>query len=218
MPYRGYTLKELTLVPRPLRRPVECWQPIQSGSDRAFDFMAKHGISGVIGGGSAEGGAVDKHMIAFQAAYARRGIKLALGERLSLGFQYFIAESREAAMRAAGRYYEENMKMFGELRLVRALSDEQIAAMRDPRLAATVKLPTIEDAVKAGGFLAGTPTDIIEQLKAVEKRYPGLDRVGCSMALGTPLAVALEQLDRFAKEVMPAFRTASSPARAAAAD
>jgi hypothetical protein len=38
------------------------------------------------------------------------------------------------------------------------------------------------------------------------------------MALGTPLAVALEQLDRFAKEVMPAFRTASSPARAAAAD
>ncbi|MEK7688297.1 MAG: LLM class flavin-dependent oxidoreductase, partial [Pseudomonadota bacterium] len=62
VPYRGYTLKDITLVPRPLRRPVECWQPIQSGSDRAFDFMAKHGISGVIGGGSAEGGAVDKHM------------------------------------------------------------------------------------------------------------------------------------------------------------
>ena len=65
------------------------------------------------------------------------------------------------------------MKMFGELRLVRALTDEQIAAMRDPKLAGTVKLPTIEDAVKAGGFLAGTPADIIEQLKAVEKRYPG---------------------------------------------
>ena len=46
---------------------------------------------GVIGGGSAEGGAVDKHMIGFQAAYARRGIKLELGERLSLGFQFFIA-------------------------------------------------------------------------------------------------------------------------------
>jgi alkanesulfonate monooxygenase SsuD/methylene tetrahydromethanopterin reductase-like flavin-dependent oxidoreductase (luciferase family) len=214
VPYRGYTLKEITLVPAPERLPVECWQPIQSGSERAFDFMAKHGISGVIGGGSAEGGAVDKHMTAFQAAYARRGIKLELGERLSLGFQFFIAESREAAMRAAGKYYEENMKMFGELRLVRALSDEQIAAMRDPALAATTKLPRIEDAVKAGGFLAGTPADIIEQLKAVEKRYPGLDRVSCGMALGTPLAVALEQLDRFAKEVMPAFRTV----RAAAAE
>jgi hypothetical protein len=28
-------------------------------------------------------------------------------------------------------HYEENMKMFGELRLLRALTDEQIAAMRD---------------------------------------------------------------------------------------
>ena len=214
VPYRGYTLKDITLVPRPVRLPVECWQPIQSGSDRAFDFMAKHGISGVIGGGSAEGGAVDRHMTAFQAAYARRGVKLALGEKLSLGYQFFIGESREAAMRQAAHYYEENMKMFGELRLVRALSDEQIAAMRDPKLAAGVKLPSIEDAVKAGGFLAGTPAEIIGQLKAVEKRYPGLERVSCGMALGTPLKVALDQLERFAKEVIPAFRAV----RAAAAE
>ena len=213
VPYRGYTLKEITLVPAPERLPVECWQPIQSGSERAFDFMAKHGISGVIGGGSAEGGAVDRHMIGFQAAYARRGIELELGERLALGYQFHIARSREEAIREAAPHYEENMKMFGELRLVRALTDEQIAAMRDPALAGTVKLPTIEDAVKAGGFLAGTPADIIEQLKAVEKRYPGLERVICAMPLGTPLDVQLEHLDRFAKEVMPAFR----PAKVAAA-
>jgi hypothetical protein len=66
----------------------------------------------------------------------------------------------------------------------------------------------IEGAVKAGGFLAGTPADIIEQLKAAEKRYPGLERVTCSMALGAPLEVTLEQLERFAKEVMPAFKPA----------
>jgi alkanesulfonate monooxygenase SsuD/methylene tetrahydromethanopterin reductase-like flavin-dependent oxidoreductase (luciferase family) len=212
--YRGYTLKDITLVPRPLRLPVECWQPIQSGSDRAFDFMAKHGICGVIGGGSAEGGAVDRHMKGFQAAYARRGIQIAMGERLSLGFQFHIAESREAAMKVAGKYYEENMKMFGELRLVRAISDEQIAAMRDPRLVPNVKLPRIEDAVKAGGFLAGTAADIIEQLKAVEARYPGLERVSCAMPLGTPLPMALEQLERFAKEVIPAFRTSRAAAAA----
>ena len=35
-------------------------------------------------------------------------------------------------MREVAPHYEENMKMFGELRLVRALTDEQIAAMRDP--------------------------------------------------------------------------------------
>jgi hypothetical protein len=108
------------------------------------------------------------------------------------------------------------MKMFGELRLVRALTDGQIVAMRDPRLAGTVKLPTIEDAVKAEGFLAGRPADIIEQLKAVEERYPGLDRVICATPLRTPLDVQLEDLDRFAKEVVPAFRDVTAPARAAA--
>jgi len=63
-------------------------------------------------------------------------------------------------------------------------------------------LPTIEDAVKAGGFLSGRPEDIVEELKAFEKRYPSLDRVICATPLGTPL----EDLDRFAKEVIPASR------------
>jgi len=53
-------------------------------------------------------------------------------------------------------------------------------------------------------------------LKAVEARYPGLDRVICATPLRTPLDVQLEDLDRFAKEVVPAFRDATAPARAAA--
>ena len=76
------------------------------------------------------------------------------------------------------------------------------------------KPPTIEHAVKAGGFLAGRPEDIIEQLKAVEKRYPSLDRVICATPLGTPLDVQLEDLDRFAKEVIPAFRDTRTAAAA----
>ena len=130
----------------------------------------------------------------------RRGVSTALG------YQFHIAPSREQAICEAAPHYEENMKMFGELRLVPAVTDEQIAAMRDPKLVVTVKLPTIEDAVKAGGFLAGHPEDIIEALKAVERRYPGLDRVICATPLGTPLEVQLADLDRFAKDVIPAFR------------
>jgi alkanesulfonate monooxygenase SsuD/methylene tetrahydromethanopterin reductase-like flavin-dependent oxidoreductase (luciferase family) len=205
VPYRGYTLKDITLVPRPARLPVECWQPIQSASQRALDFMAKHGIQGVIGGGSAEGGIVHRVMIDFQAAHARIGRHIELGERLAIGFQFYIADSIEAGMREAAKYYEENMKMFGELRLVRALTDEQIAAMRDPKLAVNTKLPRIEDAVKAGGFLTGTPADIIEQLKKIEAAYPGLSRITVTLPLGTPLSIWLEQVERFAKEVMPAF-------------
>jgi alkanesulfonate monooxygenase SsuD/methylene tetrahydromethanopterin reductase-like flavin-dependent oxidoreductase (luciferase family) len=205
VPYRGYQLKELTLVPRPMRLPVECWQPIQSGTDRALDFMVRHGIQGVIGGGSAEGGATDRLMTAWQAAHARAGQEIAFGERMAIGFQFHIAKDRDTAMREAAPWYEENMKMFGELRLVRNLSDDQIEAMRDPARVPGVTLPRIEDAVKAGGFLAGTPADIIAQLKALEKRYPGLKRVTVSQAFGTPGSVALEQLEWMATEVMPAF-------------
>ena len=208
VPYRGYTLKEITLIPAPERLPVECWQPIQSGSDRAFDFMAKYGICGVIGGGSAEGGAVERHMVGFQAAYKRRGVDLELGERLALGYQFHIAASREQAIREAAPHYEENMKMFGELRLVRALSDEQIEIMRDPKRAPTAKLPRIEDAINAGGVLCGSPEQIVEHLKALEKRYPGLDRVSVSLSVGVPKSACLEQLERFATEVMPAFQGA----------
>ena len=55
VPYRGYDLKEITLVPRPVN-PVETWQPIVSASERGLNFMAKHGIKGIIGGGAAVGG------------------------------------------------------------------------------------------------------------------------------------------------------------------
>ena len=35
VPYRGYQLEKLTLVPRPQRQPVEVWQPLVSGNPRA---------------------------------------------------------------------------------------------------------------------------------------------------------------------------------------
>jgi hypothetical protein len=123
----------------------------------------------------------------------------------------YMADSREQGMKEAAKYYEENMKMFGELRLVRALTDEQIEMMRDPRRAPTARLPRIEDAVEAGGFLCGNADDLIEHIKTLEKRYPALDRISVSLSVGVPETVALEQLDRFAKEVMPAFKGAKAP-------
>ena len=206
VPYRGYTLKEITLVPRPATLPVECWQPIQSATPRALDFMAKHGIKGVIGGGVAEGGAMDRVIESFRDANARAGRDLELGENLSIGFHFYIADTQEEAIAVAGKYYEENLKMFGPLRLVRALSEDQIDAMSDPKRAPTADLPRIEDAVRTGGFLAGPPEVIVEQLKRLEAAYPGLDRVGVSHPVGTPESVILEQMEMFAEEVMPAFK------------
>jgi hypothetical protein len=62
--------------------------------------------------------------------------------------------------------------------------------------------------VQNGGFLCGSPEQIIEHLKRLEERYPGLERVSVSLSVGVPQAVALEQLERFGTEVIPAFQGA----------
>ena len=207
VPYRGYELEEITLVPRPKNLPVECWQPIQGGTGRALDFMAKHGIKGIIGGGVAEGGAMDEIMRGYQKALLAAGrTDPKLGEDISLGYHFHIAKTQEQAIKEAKGFYEENLKMFGPLRLHRGLTEQQMVDIGDPKKAPTANLPTIEEAVETGSFLCGPPELIIEKLKQVEARYPGLDRVGMQHPMGTPEKVICEQLEWLAKEVMPAFK------------
>jgi len=206
VPYRGYQLESLTLVPRPLKLPVECWQPIQGGTTRALDFMATHGIKGTIGGGVAEGGAMDGVMSGYRDALARAGRETELGEDLSVGFHFYLADSEEKALREAAPYFEENLKIFGPLRLTRGLNEEQIRDISDPRRAPRANLPTIRDAARAGAFLCGPPELVVEKLMGLGDRYPGLRRVTVSQPVGTPLKVILEQLEWFALKVMPAFK------------
>ena len=167
--------------------------------------MARHGIKGVIGGGSADGGALPRVIHAYHDALARAGRDTALGTDLSIGFHFYMAKTQEQGMREAAGYFEENLKMFGPLRLVRALTDEQIEAMGDPKKAPYANLPHIEDAVKGGAFLCGPAEQIIEQLMKLEEAYPGLERINVTHPVGTPQSIILEQLQQFAEEVMPAF-------------
>ncbi len=205
VPYRGYELEEITLVPRPANRPVECWQPIQGGTPRALDFMAKHGIKGIIGGGVAEGGAMDDVIGSYRDALVRAGRDAALGQDLIVGFHCHLAPTREQGMREAAGYFEENLKMFGPLRLTRGLSEEQIRDISTRNPTRKASLPVIEDAVGTGAYLCGPPDQVIEQLMAVEERYPGLTHVDVGQPVGTPESVILEQMQWFAEEVMPAF-------------
>src|SRR5947209_14414922 len=142
--------------------------------------MAKHGIKGVIGGGSADGGALPRVIHAYRDALARTGRETALGTDLSIGFHFYMAKTQEQGMRAAAGYFEENLKMFGPLRLVRALSPEQIDVMADPKKAPYAGLPTIEEAADRGAYLCGPPAQIIDTLMRLEKEYPGLERVSVS--------------------------------------
>ena len=206
VPYRGYTLKEITLVPRPRTLPVETWQPIVSAGQRAMDFMAKHGIKGIIGGGAAAGGAQDQVITQWRDTLAKHGRETKLGTDLCIGYSTHIAETEEKAIDEARIFFEENMKMFAPLGFVRGLSDEQITALASGSSARPASLPTLEDGVKAGSWLCGPAELVTEKLMDVQSRYPGLEVVNIGSPVGTPQKVILEQLERFAKEVMPAFK------------
>ena len=206
VPYRGYTLKELTLVPRPRNLPVETWQPVVSASSRAMEFMAKHRMKGLIGGGAAAGGATGEVMRQWQKTLAAHGRETEIGEDLAVGFTIHIAETEEKAVKEARVFFEENMKMFAPLGFVRGLSEDQIRGIEDPRRARSMGLPTLEDGIKAGSWLCGPPEIIIEKLEAVQDQYPGLDQINVGSVIGTPQNVILEQLEAFGKDVMPKFK------------
>ena len=212
VPYRGYTLKEITLVPRPLNLPVETWQPIVSAGQRAMDFMAKHGIKGIIGGGAASGGAQDKVINQWRDTLAKHGRDTELGTDLCIGYTTHIADTEEAAIKEGRLFFEENMKMFAPLGFVRGLSDEQISALaQGSAKARSAGLPTVQDAVKAGAWLCGPAEMVAEKLYDVQSRYPGLEQVNVGSVVGTPLSVILDQLERFGKEVMPEFKKQAAP-------
>ena len=207
VPYRGYDLKELTLVPRPRTTPVECWQPIVSASQRAMDFMVKHGIKGIVGGGAATGGAGDDVVARWRDTLAKAGRETELGGDLIIGVSVQLADTEEQAINEIRSVFEENMKMFGALGFVRGLSPEQITALGDPSRARGAGLPTIEDAVKAGQWVCGPPELVTEKLMAMQERLPGLEEinVGCT-SMGMTQKRTLEQLEWFGKEVMPTFK------------
>ena len=206
VPYRGYTLKEITLVPRPKTLPVETWQPVVSASQRAMDFMAKHGIKGIIGGGAAAGGAAEAVMGQWRDTLAKKGRETEMGTDLAVGYTIHIAETEDKAVSEARSFFEENMKMFAPLGFVGGLSNDQIDAVGDPRRARSAGLPTLEDGIRAGSWLCGPPEMVTEKLLGIQDRYPGLEQINVGSVIGTPQSVVLEQLDAFGKDVMPKFK------------
>lgn len=203
VPYRGYELEELTLVPRPARLPVECWQPIVSANPRGLDFMVKHGMRGIVGGGSALLG--EGPMVGYRDALARAGIEAELGEGLCVGINFHLADTVEQAAKEATPFYEEHAKMFAPLGFFRGLTEDQVTTVSKRGDWAEAGIPTIDQQMANRSWYCGPAEGMIEYLKGLEESFPGLQAINVQASMGTPESVMKEQLHRFAEEVMPAF-------------
>ena len=203
--YRGYELTEITLVPRPLRRPVEIWQPIVSG--KTLPYIAQRGIKGMV---TLNGEKIfDQVARAYRDEAARAGRQLELGENLCWGVGLYLAETVEEAIRRLEPYHDERYKWFAPFGFVR-YADEEGRPWGTPGAAA--RQPTLRDGVNQRAWLCGPASHVIEEIQEFEQRYPGLDQMMIHWAEGMPPEEFKDQLRQFAEDVMPAF-TGRAPAR-----
>jgi alkanesulfonate monooxygenase SsuD/methylene tetrahydromethanopterin reductase-like flavin-dependent oxidoreductase (luciferase family) len=198
VPYRGYQLKDVTLVPRPVNLPVEIWQPIASG--RTLDYIAQQGIKGVI---ALTGEVLAQRLFtAYRDAANKAGRNLTLGQDMALGIGFYIAGSQEEAINRVRPYHDERYKWFAPFGFVR-YTDSEGRPWGTP--GAPVRVPNIEDGVQQKAWFCGPPDEFIKYLRGMEGAYPGLEDFILQWPEGMPWAEFKDQLSVFAREVMPAF-------------
>jgi alkanesulfonate monooxygenase SsuD/methylene tetrahydromethanopterin reductase-like flavin-dependent oxidoreductase (luciferase family) len=196
--YRGYTLSEITCVPRPVHFPVEIWMPIASG--KTIDFLARHDLKGMV---TLNGEKIlDDVIRAYQAACAKAGRPKALGQDLCWGAGVYLADSVEEAIRRVEPAHDERYKWFAPFGFVR-YADEHGRSWGMP--GAPARVPTLKDGIAQKAWFVGPPSQVIEGIKSIEAKYPGLEHFMIHWAEGIPPKEFKEQLRWFAREVMPAF-------------
>jgi alkanesulfonate monooxygenase SsuD/methylene tetrahydromethanopterin reductase-like flavin-dependent oxidoreductase (luciferase family) len=206
VPYRGYQLHDVTLVPRPVNRPVEMWQAIASG--KSIPFMVRHGIKGMV---TMNGELVTRQIFGqYRDEAARIGRELAPGEDLAWGAGLYLADSVEEAIERVRPYHDERYKWFAPFGFVR-YADEQGRPWGTP--GAPTGVPTIEEGVRQKAWLVGPPALVIARLRELEAEYPGLEQIVLHWPEGMPADEWKDQLGQFAREVMPAFQPVGAVSR-----
>lgn len=237
VPYRTTTVSEVTVVPKPLYN-KDVWQAIASAKPRGIEFMAKHDIKGVFAPSlRQDGGPASSSVIhtgtavaeAYQASAAKYGRDLEFGENLAAYLWCHVADSKEQAALETESLFQENFKRHagisgveldahirqtnGEGLDYKGTTLDQLRRLGDPRTAAQAAaemgyVSGADRVKKDRAHLFGPADTIIETLKEFEAQYPGMDTVilhPVGLLHAEPL---MEQMERFAKEVMPAFPNA----------
>ena len=197
--YRGYRLREVTCVPRPIHRPVEIWMPIASG--KTIDFMGRHDLRAMV---TLNGERIFEQVATqYRDACARHGRPKALGQDMCWGVGVYLADSQDEGIRRLEPAHDERYKWFAPFGFVR-YADEQGRSWGMP--GAPARVPTLREGIEQKAWLVGPPAQIVEQIREVESRYPGLDQMMIHWAEGLPPREFKDQLRWFARDVMPALR------------
>ncbi len=196
--YRGYKMQEITLVPRPIHTPVPIYMPIASGN--TIDMMAKYDLKAMVVLNGEK--ILDDVIRAYQDACARYGRQKQLGQDLVWGAGLYLAKDQEEAIRKVEPAHDERYKWFAPFGFVR-YADDHGRTWGTP--GAPAKIPSLRDGVQQKAWFCGSPQQVIDGIKSIEAKYPGMEDFMVHWAEGLSPTAFEDQLRWFARDVMPAF-------------
>jgi hypothetical protein len=148
----------------------------------------------------------------FQAANARYGRQLQLGENLAMGLWCYMDSSYDAAKQTLQPLFEEHVKFAAPLGMLR-YNDAQMKATGPAGVATHIAAgSSFEDVLANRAWFCGTPQETVAYLQELQDKYPGLGHIMLGFPMGLSKKQFQDQLSCFAEEVMPAFKTTHVPA------
>jgi alkanesulfonate monooxygenase SsuD/methylene tetrahydromethanopterin reductase-like flavin-dependent oxidoreductase (luciferase family) len=214
-----WSYKDVALWPRPVQRPhPPVWIPV-TGSKESIEFAAKHAIP--ITPGLRPGG-LQEDMIRFYAkCMASHGHKVT-PNHLTMGMNVYLADSKAQAVKENAPYFLYfNRTLFShgnftETSLGQAagyMSQKSADYVRPENLReveharADFRNMTLDDVARMAERLPwGTPQEVIERIIATVDRT-GANTIQVMMNAGAmPQEMFIEQVRRFAKDVLPALQ------------
>ena len=219
--YEGkfWSYKDVALWPRPVQRPrPPVWIPV-TGSQESIEFAAKHDIA--ITPGLRPGG-LQEDMIRYYATCCAAHGRKVTPDHLTISVNAYIADSKAQAVKENAPYFLYfNRTLFShgnftETSIGQAAgynSQQSIDYVRPEnrheaeRARADYRTMTLDDVARMAERLAwGSPKEVTERIIALVDRA-GANTIQVMLNAGAmPQEMYLEQIRRFAREVLPALQ------------
>jgi len=191
---RGRGVQTLTLIPKPLRVPVEIWQPVTSPP--TADYVARERHKAVFW---YQNRTMLKRNWQQYADMVERyhGVHLRRGEDRQAVLNIVLADTHEQALKLAQNGHDEFWRFLGPYGWSKAYADE------DGKPWVYGRIPSLAESIAQGAWLVGTAGEVGEDIAGLQKDL-GLEYVTIFPHFpGMVREQAIEQMERFASEIKP---------------
>ena len=195
---RGRGVQTLTLIPKPLRVPVEIWQPVTSPP--TADYVAHERHKAVFWYQNRAALKRNWHQYA-ELVERYHGVRLRAGEDRQAVLNIVVADTHDQALALARNGHDEFWRFLGPYGWSKAYADD------DGKPWVYGRIPSLSESIAQGAWLVGTADEVAEDIRGLQRdlgleyltifpHFPGMVR-----------QQAIEQMERFSADIKPRLLT-----------